>query len=113
MYFTFKFLIIYILLLNLGQSLEQALTLKSLEAALERGCPEIHHSGQGMQYAATAYIAMLIAAGVAISIASVGETEASGYAEEADEDHQGGGGRSLGVLEDFRRRIAGPGEVPG
>ena len=66
---------------HLGRSLEQALTLTSLEAALERGCPEIHHSDQGVQYAATAYVEMLIAAGAAISMASVGEPEENGYAE--------------------------------
>jgi putative transposase len=66
---------------HLGRSLEQELTLKSLEAALERGCPEIHHSDQGVQYAATAYVGMLIAAGAAISMAGVGEPEENGYAE--------------------------------
>lgn len=66
---------------HLGRSLEQALTLTSLEAALERGCPEVHHSDQGVQYAATACVEMLIAAGAAISMASVGEPEENGYAE--------------------------------
>jgi putative transposase len=66
---------------HLGRSLEQGLTLTSLEAALGRGSPEIHHSDQGVQYAATAYVEMLIAAGAAISMASVGEPEENGYAE--------------------------------
>jgi transposase InsO family protein len=66
---------------HLGRSLEQELTLTSLEVALERGRPEIHHSDQGVQYAATAYVEMLIAAGAAISMASVGEPEENGYAE--------------------------------
>jgi putative transposase len=66
---------------HLGRSLEQELTLASLEVALERGRPEIHHSDQGVQYAATAYVEMLIAAGAAISMASVGEPEENGYAE--------------------------------
>jgi putative transposase len=66
---------------HLGRSLEQELTLTALERAFERGCPEIHHSDQGVQYAATAYIAMLTAREVKISMASVGEPEENGYAE--------------------------------
>jgi transposase InsO family protein len=66
---------------HLGRSLEQALTLSALERAFERGCPEIHHSDQGVQYAATAYVDMLKARAVKISMASVGEPEENGYAE--------------------------------
>src|SRR5262249_22484249 len=66
---------------HLGRSLEQELTLRSLSRALERGCPEIHHSDQGVQYAATAYVALLGAHAVKISMASVGEPEENTYAE--------------------------------
>jgi putative transposase len=66
---------------HLGRSLEQELTLTALERAFERGCPEIHHSDQGVQYAATAYVEMLKAREVKISMASVGEPEENGYAE--------------------------------
>jgi putative transposase len=66
---------------HLGRSLEQELTIVALGRAFERGSPEIHHSDQGVQYAATAYVAMLIAAGAAISMANVGEPEENGYAE--------------------------------
>ena len=66
---------------HLGRSLEQELTLTALERAFERGCPEIHHSDQGVQYAATAYVSMLKAREVKISMASVGEPEENGYAE--------------------------------
>lgn len=66
---------------HLGRSLEQELTLTALERAFERGCPEIHHSDQGVQYAATAYVEMLKARGVKISMANVGEPEENGYAE--------------------------------
>jgi putative transposase len=66
---------------HLGRSLEQELTLTALERAFERGCPEIHHSDQGVQYAATAYVEMLKASEVKISMASVGEPEENGYAE--------------------------------
>ena len=42
-----------------ARSLEQELTLAALREGLERGRPEIHHSDQGVQYAATAYIELL------------------------------------------------------
>jgi putative transposase len=66
---------------HLGRSLEQELTITALNRAFERGCPEIHHSDQGVQYAATAYVEMLTAAGSQISMASVGEPKENGYAE--------------------------------
>jgi transposase InsO family protein len=66
---------------HLSRSLEQDLTLVALRRAFERGCPEIHHSDQGVQYAATAYVDLLIERGVKISMASVGEPEENGYAE--------------------------------
>jgi putative transposase len=58
---------------HLGRSLEQELTITALRRALERGRPEIHHSDQGVQYAATAYVEMLTAERSQISMASVGE----------------------------------------
>jgi putative transposase len=66
---------------HLGRSLEQELTITALKGALERGRPAIHHSDQGVQYAAHAYVEMLIAAGAQISMASVGEPRENGYAE--------------------------------
>src|SRR5512135_1499317 len=51
------------------------------ERAFERGCPEIPHSDQGVQYAATAYVELLTAAGSQISMASVGEPKENGDAE--------------------------------
>jgi putative transposase len=66
---------------HLGRSLEQELTLTALRRAFERGCPEIHHSDQGVQYAAMAYVDLLKAREVRISMASVGEPEENGYAE--------------------------------
>ena len=53
----------------MGRSLDQSLTLRALEQALAQHTPEIHHSDQGVQYAATAYTARLQAAGVQISMA--------------------------------------------
>ena len=43
--------------------------------------PEVHHSDQGVQYAATAYTDLLTARGVAISMAAVGKPEENGFAE--------------------------------
>ncbi len=66
---------------NLGGGLEQGLTLVALRRALERGTPEIHHSDQGVQYAATAYVEALTGVGTSISMAAVGEPRENGYAE--------------------------------
>lgn len=65
----------------LSRSLEQALTLTALERALERGCPEIHHSDQGVQYAAPKYVKELVAHHIQISMAEVGEATQNGHAE--------------------------------
>jgi len=43
--------------------------------------PEIHHSDQGVQYAAHAYVDLLKAFQVQISMAAVGKAEENGYAE--------------------------------
>ena len=83
---------------HLSRSLEGDLTMIALkkafdaEGAKESGtgcatpnrpgrCPTIHHSDQGGQYAATAYVNLLKSKGVLISMASVGCPEENGYAE--------------------------------
>jgi putative transposase len=66
---------------HLGRGLDGELTLAALRRAYEHGRPEIHHSDQGVQYAATAYVEMLSSREVKISMASVGEPEENGYAE--------------------------------
>jgi len=66
---------------QLGRSLEHTLTLGALQTALKTHQPEIHHSDQGVQYAATAYTAELQAHGIQISMAEVGEPTQNGYAE--------------------------------
>jgi putative transposase len=65
----------------LSSSLDQDLTLTALRRALARATPTIHHSDQGVQYAARAYVELLQAAGVRISMAEVGEPTQNGYAE--------------------------------
>jgi len=66
---------------QLGYSLGGELTLGALTQALTKGVPEIHHSDQGLQYAATEYTACLQQAGVRISMAEVGQSAQNGYAE--------------------------------
>ena len=66
---------------HLGRSLDQALTLIALQRAMARHTAEIHHSDQGIQYAATAYTRMLQEARVQISMAASGEAWQNGYAE--------------------------------
>jgi putative transposase len=67
---------------ELGRGLDQGLTLAALRRAMRGGRrPEVHHSDQGVQYAATAYTDLLAGHGVAISMAAVGRPEENGYAE--------------------------------
>ena len=65
----------------LSRTLDQELTLIALRAALEIQSPEIHHSDQGVQYAAYAYTDLLKIHGIQISMAAVGKAEENGYAE--------------------------------
>ena len=66
---------------HLSRSLDQTLTLTALRVALHDQVPEIHHSDQGVQYAATAYTELLTTHHVQISMAEVGEAWQNGYAE--------------------------------
>lgn len=69
---------------HLSRWLDADLTQTALRRALagpSRRTPEIHHSDQGVQYAAGGYVQMLVEAGVAISMAEVGQAWQNGYAE--------------------------------
>ena len=66
---------------HLDRSLDQNLTLTALQKALQNHCPEIHHSDQGLQYAATDYTDLLKQHNIQISMADVGEPTQNGYAE--------------------------------
>ncbi len=66
---------------NLSRSLDLPLTLEALLKALEDRVPEIHHSDQGIQYAAQDYVQALQTRQVLISMAAVGEPRENGYAE--------------------------------
>src|SRR3954469_4905696 len=67
---------------ELGRGLDQGLTLAALKRAMRNGRrPEVHHSDQGVQYAATAYTELLAGRGVAISMVAAGKPEENGFAE--------------------------------
>jgi len=65
----------------LSRFLDQSLTLSALRQALQTRRPQIHHSDQGIQYAANDYTDLLHERQIAISMASVGKAEENGYAE--------------------------------
>lgn len=66
---------------SLSRSLDQELTLTALRGALSTHVPEIHHSDQGVQYAANDYIGLLISSDIQISMAAIGKAQENGYAE--------------------------------
>ena len=67
---------------QLSRSLGQELTLGALRQALQTGAvPRIHHSDQGGQYAAKAYVAQLQRLGAQISMAAAGKPGENGYVE--------------------------------
>jgi transposase InsO family protein len=66
---------------QLGRSLDQGLTLAALERSLVIGTPDLHHSDQGVQYAAAVYVERLRGLGVELSMAAIGEPRENGYAE--------------------------------
>jgi putative transposase len=65
--------------LALGLGME--LTLGAPALALNKGEPEIHHSDQGLQYAAADYTARPQSVSARISMSEVGQSAQSGYAE--------------------------------
>jgi len=66
---------------NLVRNLDTDLTLVALQRALRLCIPQIHHSDQGVQYAAQAYTDVLKQYGIQISMAAQGKPEENGYAE--------------------------------
>jgi putative transposase len=66
---------------SLSKSINQDLTLQALHVALSDHVPQIHHSDQGVQYAAHVYVDQLKEHQVQISMATVGKAEENGYAE--------------------------------
>ena len=72
---------------NLGQHLSQALTLKPLEQALHTSVPEIHPSDQGVQYLSNAYLSVLKAHAIEISIACVTNNSGSNCINHSTQHH--------------------------
>ena len=66
---------------HLSRSIDGDLTLQALHQALKYHCPQIHHSDQGIQYAANAYVDVLREHHIQISMAAQGKAEENGYAE--------------------------------
>ena len=66
---------------HLGRTMEKQLTITALEKGLNHYIPEIHHSDQGVQYAANNYVEILEKNDIAISMAGVGKAYENGYAE--------------------------------
>ena len=66
---------------HLSKSLDQELTLAALRMALADRVPRIHHSDQGVHYAAYAYVYLLHEHRIQVSMAAVGKPEENGYAE--------------------------------
>ncbi len=66
---------------ELGRGLSEDLPKAALVRALAERQPEIHHSDQGVQYAATGYVTVLQDAGVEISMSAQGQPTQNAYAE--------------------------------
>jgi len=66
---------------ELGLDLTHDLVVTALKRALKRGVCEIHHSDQGIQYAAPAYTSLLQQHGIQISMSDKGAAWQNGYAE--------------------------------
>jgi len=66
---------------ELSGNLTEALTAAALERALAQQVPEIHHSDQGVQYAATGYVDRLLRRGIKVSMAARGQPRENAFAE--------------------------------
>jgi transposase InsO family protein len=66
---------------ELSRQLSQELPKAALQRALRSATPEMHHSDQGVQYAADGYTALLRATGVQISMSAQGQPTENAYAE--------------------------------
>ena len=66
---------------ELSGNLTEALTASALERALAQQTPEIDHSDQGGQYAATGDVARLLRRGIKVSMAARGQPRQKAFAE--------------------------------
>jgi len=65
----------------LSRNLDVRLSVGALQMGLAQRSPQIHHSDQGIQYAAREYVDLLQQSHVQISMAAIGKPEENGYAE--------------------------------
>lgn len=66
---------------SLSKTIDHYLSNAALQMALEKGKPEIHHSDQGVQYAALEYVKVLYNENISISMSKAGSPQENGYAE--------------------------------
>lgn len=66
---------------QVSRSLGHELALTALRMALRTRVPRLHHSDQGVQYAARGYVTVLQGQGVQISMADAGQPTQNAYAE--------------------------------
>jgi transposase InsO family protein len=66
---------------HLGRNLSSDLALRALDRALTQHQPEVHHSDQGVQYAAHGYVARLHAVQAQVSMTAKGQPSQNPYAE--------------------------------
>jgi len=66
---------------HLSRRLDHTLTLTALERALAEGKPEIHHSDQGIQYAALGYVDRLRESEIKISMTDIGQPTQNPHVE--------------------------------
>jgi len=94
---------------NLSKFLDHSLPLGALNLALEKGVPAIHHSDQGVQYAAEEYVGLLLRNGVRISMAAMGRPDENGCAKRVVRTIIEGGGacraRGLRLRQSPDRRV--------
>ena len=66
---------------NLSHRLNSELAVVALERALRKARPLIHHSDQGVQYAAHGYVDRLLDLGIQVSMSAAGQPSQNPYAE--------------------------------
>jgi putative transposase len=66
---------------HLGKHLDTGLVMKALRPALQQRCPEIHHSDQGIQYAAHDYVDLLRSFEIQPSMSATGRPTDNAFVE--------------------------------
>ena len=66
---------------NLGKHLDTGLVMKAMRSALQHRCPEIHHSDQGIQYAAHDYVDLLSSYEIQSSMSAKGRPTDNAFVE--------------------------------